>query len=176
MEHLLASQQYRCLTEHELAFVDRIWNKYRSQTDVYGRPGNERACLKLRRYQEIVNLRGQHIMNGPTKLSPGWIGFLHYHKVLPLGHGELSHQCGCKLCINGLNVVHEPKHANLERKACHNVIKRFEKAMRGTKGAVSEMVTVDIVRTAWRRQPRCRHDPPCFVNFGCARVGKQSKK
>ena len=175
MQHLLSTKQHRRLTAHEMAFVDSVWSKFRAQADVYG-PGNDRDCMKLRRFQEIRNWNGQHIAGGPDKLSPGWIGFLHYHKVLPIGCGQLSHQCGCKLCINGLNVVHEPKHVNLGRRMCHKVIRRFEKEMRGTKGAVTGTVTVDRVGTVWRCQPKCNHEPRCFVNFGCARIKKTQSK
>lgn len=175
MNHLLATQQWRPLKPQEIASVERIWRAHREKADLYG-PANESACIKLRRYKLIGNRRGQHIENGPSSLSPGWIGFLHYHKILPIGYGQMSHQCGCKLCINGLNVINEPKPVNLERRMCHRAIKTFEKEVRNTKGKVSGMVTMDIVGAVRRNQPPCTHEPRCFVNFGCVRYDKTSKK
>ena len=175
MTHLLATRQSRPLTKQEIEFVDAKWNEwYSSQIDVYG-PKNASACFKLRRYRVVSNRRGKHISGGPDKLTPGWLGFLHEFKILPIGAGEMSHQCGCKLCINGLNVYHEPKNDNLGRRSCHKLIRKFEKAVRGTKNAVRGTVTVDLVGTLWQNQPApaCRHEPRCFVNFGCEREGKQ---
>jgi hypothetical protein len=174
MDHLLATQQWRTLKPQEIAFVERVWRAHREKADLYG-PANEHACVKLRRFEVIDNRRGQHIENGPAKLTPGWIGFLHYHKILPIGYGQMSHQCGCKLCINGLSVFHEPKSVNLKRRMCHRAIKTFEKEVRNTEGRVSGMVTMDIVCIMRRNHPPCTHEPPCFVNFGCVRH-KSSKK
>lgn len=172
--HLMATSTSRPLSSAEQQFVNEIWNRWHAtHIDVYG-PGNARKCLKLRRYKEINNRRGKHIANGPQMLTPGWIGFLHTRRVLPTGFGELSHQCGCKLCINGSTIVHEPKLINLERRECHRLIRRFEKAVRGTEDRVDGMVTVDVVGTLWEILSPCRHNPRCFVNFGCARSGKQS--
>ena len=173
----MATQQSRPLTTQELEFVNTKWNEwYPSQTDAYG-PRNASDCFKLRRYKEISNRRGKHIAGGPEKLTPGWIGFLHTFKVLPIGVGQISHQCGCTLCINGRNIYHEPKTDNLGRRACHKLIKKFEKAVRGTENAVTGTVTVDLVGTVSRNQPApaCSHVPRCFVNFGCTRGGKQTK-
>ena len=91
MEHLLATQQHRRLTQREMVFVDSIWSKYCSRANVYG-PRNDRDCTQLRRFQEISNWNGQLIAGGPEKLTPCWIGFLHHNKVLPIGYGQLSHQ------------------------------------------------------------------------------------
>ena len=170
MNHLKATQVYRKLTATEQDFVDRAWKKWFAHyTDEHG-PGDASDCIKLRSYKYISNRRGIHIAGGPDKLTPGWIGFLYDHEILPLGEGELSHQCGCKLCINGTNAYHEFQNVNLGRKDCHRLIRKFEKAVRCTADAVTGKVTVDTVCTVWTDQKDiCNHNPPCFVNYGCSR-------
>lgn len=94
----------------------------------------------------------------------------------------LSHQCGSpysknSLCITAQHLLPESTKTNSERKRCHNLIKKYEKAFRKknpNKPRKGPLFVKDVPcpafstdpKTKTRRSNRCMHDPPCFINYG----------
>lgn len=107
MAYLLLSPRKRNLTKNERDWVDATWEKWLKSADEEGR-GDDK-CIVLRSWKEIDNRQGRgkklrsgnlhqqlHIQNAAKHLTPGWIGFLHEHHIVPKVKGEMSHLCGTK--------------------------------------------------------------------------------
>ena len=181
MAHLLLSKNVRDLTNDEREWIDDIWEKWMKNVDEEGR-GDDK-CVVLKNWKEIDNRQGrgkrlrsgikrpQHIPNAAKHLTPGWIGFLHEHHVVPRDKGEMSHLCGNKWCFKGSHIVHESRQQNLDRRTCHGTISTFLRNSKST-SQLKGIVTVKMVRKnqVYKHKRKCPHKiRPCFKNVGCSR-------
>ena len=145
----------------------------------YGYPNDkltEEPCIRVKETEQI-KVNGKYY----KKYMIGFINHHHFHPHVMNFHenGEISHICGNptnkkqSLCIQGSHMCVETHPTNLERKKCHDYIRKFQKRWNGRKNIETKgTLTVGIVNAEKRNKIhknditlQCKHDPPCFINY-----------
>ena len=120
-------------------------------------------CIRMKKSKIFLN----KITKYPSTIRPHQIIFIINNGYIGNKNNnmQISHICGNKLCIQYKHMCIENKKKNLQRKICHNKIKKYEKKYRNNKNikTIGKLFISDIINDKYQ----CPHKHnKCFINYG----------